>query len=77
MVVYDHGVFSLFNILMSYYEIFASTTSIIDMLNLKHAIEESRLGSQDGGGIGRVITVSSTNSLKEQQNSEQSLQNNF
>ena len=33
--------------------------------------------SQDGGGIGRVITFSSTNSLKEQQNGEQSLQNNF
>ena len=33
--------------------------------------------SQDGGGLGRVITFSSTNSLKEQQNGEQSLQNNF
>ena len=33
--------------------------------------------SQDGGGIGRVITFSSTNSLKEQQNGEQSLQSNF
>ena len=33
--------------------------------------------SQDGGGIRRVITFSSTNSLKEQQNGEQSLQNNF
>ena len=33
--------------------------------------------SQDGGGIGWVITFSSTNSLKEQQNGEQSLQNNF
>ena len=33
--------------------------------------------SQDGGGIGRVITFSSTDSLKEQQNGEQSLQNNF
>ena len=33
--------------------------------------------SQDGGGIGRVITFSSTNSLIEQQNGEQSLQNNF
>ena len=33
--------------------------------------------SQDGGGIGRVITFSSTNSLKKQQNGEQSLQNNF
>ena len=33
--------------------------------------------SQDGGGVGRVITVSSTNSLKEQQNGKQSLQNNF
>ena len=33
--------------------------------------------SQDGGGIGRVITFSSTNSLKEQQNGEQSLQKNF
>ena len=32
---------------------------------------------EDGGGIGRVITFSSTNSLKEQQNGEQSLQNNF
>ena len=37
----------------------------------------SRRRSQDGGGIGRVITFSSTNSLKEQQNGEQSLQNNF
>ena len=36
---------------------------------------ESRGRSQDGGGIGRVITFSSTNSLKEQQNGEQSLQN--
>ena len=36
-----------------------------------------RRRSQDGGGIGRVITFSSTNSLKEQQNGEQSLQNNF
>ena len=34
-------------------------------------------GSQDGGGIGREITFSSTNSSKEQQNGEQSLQNNF
>ena len=33
--------------------------------------------SQDGGGIGPMITFSSTNSLKEQQNGEQSLQNNF
>ena len=33
--------------------------------------------SQDGGGIRRVITFSYTNSLKEQQNGEQSLQNNF
>ena len=33
--------------------------------------------SQDGGGIGRVITFSSTNSLKEQQNGEQGLQGNF
>ena len=33
--------------------------------------------SQDGGGIGRVITFSSINSLKEQQNGEQSSQNNF
>ena len=33
--------------------------------------------SQDGGGIGRVITFSSTNSLKEQQNGEQSLQISF
>ena len=33
--------------------------------------------SQDGGGIGGVITFSSANSLKEQQNGEQSLQNNF
>ena len=33
--------------------------------------------SQDGGGIGRVITFSPTNSMKEQQNGEQSLQNNF
>ena len=40
-------------------------------------ISKSELGSQDGGGIGRVITFSSTNSLKEQQNGEQSLQNNF
>ena len=34
--------------------------------------------SQDGRGIGRgESTFSSTNSLKEQQNGEQSLQNNF
>ena len=33
--------------------------------------------SQDGGGIGRVITFSSAGSLKEQQNGEQSLQDNF
>ena len=33
--------------------------------------------SQDGGGIGRGITFFSTNSLKEQQNGEQSSQNNF
>ena len=33
--------------------------------------------SQDGRGIGQVITFSSTNSLKEQQNGEQSLQKNF
>ena len=33
----------------------------------------NRVRSQDGGGIGRVITFSSTNSLKEQQNGEQSL----
>ena len=33
--------------------------------------------SQGGGGIGQVITFSSTNSLKKQQNVEQSLQNNF
>ena len=39
--------------------------------------EPIRGRSQDGGGIGRVITFSSTNSLKEQQNGEQSLQNNF
>ena len=39
--------------------------------------ETHRGRSQDGGGIGRVITFSSTNSLKEQQNGEQSLQNNF
>ena len=39
--------------------------------------EEIERRSQDGGGIGRVITFSSTNSLKEQQNGEQSLQNNF
>ena len=32
---------------------------------------------EDGGGIGRVISFSSTNSLKDQQNGEQSLQNNF
>ena len=32
--------------------------------------------SQDVGGIGRVINFYSTNSLKEQQNGEQSLQNN-
>ena len=38
---------------------------------------ETAEGSQDGGGIGRVNTFSSTNSLKEQQNGEQSLQNNF
>ena len=43
-------------------------------LFLKTNIQER---SQDGGGIGRVITFSSTNSLKEQQNGEQSLQNNF
>ena len=36
-----------------------------------------RRRSQGGRGIGRVITFSSTNSLKEQQNGEQSLQNNF
>ena len=36
-----------------------------------------KIRGQDGGGIGRVITFSSTNSLKEQQNGEQSLQNNF
>ena len=42
---------------------------------LKDKVSEGR--SQDGGGIGRVITFSSTNSLKEQQNGEQSLQNNF
>ena len=41
----------------------------------KNKIPEGR--SQDGGGIGRVITFSSTNSLKEQQNGEQSLQHNF
>ena len=48
------------------------------MKKIKPGIKE-RVGgrSQDGGGIGRVITVSSTDSLKEQQNSEQSLQNNF
>ena len=40
-------------------------------------ISKSELGSQDGGGIGWMITFSSTNSLKEQQNGEQSLQNNF
>ena len=41
-------------------------------------IENSIRGrSQDGGGTGREITLSSTNSLKEQQNGEQSLQNNF
>ena len=33
--------------------------------------------SQVGGGIGRLISFSSTNSLKEQQNGEQSTQNNF
>ena len=39
--------------------------------------KKKRGRSQDGGGIGRVIPFSSTNSLKEQQNGEQSLQNNF
>ena len=41
--------------------------------------KEDNLGgrSQDGGGIGWVITFSSTNSFKERQNGEQSLQNNF
>ena len=33
--------------------------------------------SQDGGGIGGEITFSSTNSSKEQQYGEQSLQSNF
>ena len=42
-----------------------------------YALKMHRGRSQDGGGIGRVITFSSTNSLKEQQNGEQSLQNNF
>ena len=40
-------------------------------------LSKIKMPSQDGGGIGRVITFSSTNSLKEQQNGEQSLQNNF
>ena len=48
------------------------------MFFLKHTSDYKSGGrSQDGGGIGRVITFSSTNSLKEQQNGEQSLQNNF
>ena len=42
-----------------------------------NSIRYTRRRSQDGGGIGRVITFSSTNSLKEQQKGEQSLQNNF
>ena len=36
-----------------------------------------RRRSQDGGGIGQGVTFSSTNSSKEQQNGEESLQNNF
>ena len=45
---------------------------------IKHNSKASIGGrSQDGGGIGREITFSSTNSSKEQQNGEQSLQNNF
>ena len=48
------------------------TTSINSIQN-----KRERGRSQDGGGIGRVLTFSSTNSLKEQQNGEQSLQNNF
>ena len=48
------------------------------MTNLDSILKSRDRGrSQDGGGIGRVITFSSTNSLKEQQNGEQSLQNNF
>ena len=45
--------------------------------NLTNQEYTDRGRSQDGGGIGRVIPFSSTNSLKEQQNGEQSLQNNF
>ena len=51
-----------------------------DHTNIKiHIIKICDTGgrSQDGGGIGRVITFSYTNSLKEQQNGEQSLQNGF
>ena len=42
-----------------------------------HTLVHRKIVFQDGGGIGWVITFSSTNSLKEQQNGEQSLQNNF
>ena len=52
----------------------------LDLINRvppKYSHQKEGAGSQDGGGIGRVITFSSTNSLKEQQNGEQSLQNNF
>ena len=46
--------------------------------NLKCPLENKYRGrSQDGGGIGRVITFSSTNSLQERQNGEQRLQGNF
>ena len=48
---------------------------VITNLESINSREDGR--SQDGGGTGRVITFSSTNSLKEQQNGEQSLQNNF
>ena len=40
-------------------------------------LEGKDWGVEDGGGIGQEITFSSTNSSKEQQNGEQSLQNNF
>ena len=50
-------------------------TALLTFGSLEDATPGGR--SQDGGGIGRVITFSSTNSLKEQQNGEQSLQNNF
>ena len=55
-------------------------TPLVSLLWTDHNFPQemfSRRRSQDGGGIGRVITFSYTNSLKEQQNGEQSLQNNF